>query len=320
MIKCKECGFESDRLQWTHFRYNCTGRFKNGREYRSAYPGALLVDPELSKKTAITLENFIKKYGEVEGKNKWNTYREKQAISNSLEYKKEKHGWTSDQFDAFNKSRAVTLENMIIKHGETKGIELWSQYCDRQKYTKTKEYFISNYGEVNGLQKYLEINRKKSEPHDPKLLSEKLGISIDQAVDVIANRGSYKYTSLLEQEFINLLELRIGPLDHTSLKLPFGRWIDSISKYVVYDIKHKDCIIEFNGDYWHANPKIYNKTDLIRGTPASDIWKKDSIKINEATKLGYRTLIVWESDFIKNKQAIVEETAKWILKEQRSIQ
>ena len=317
MIKCKECGFEAARLQWTHFRYNCTGRFKNGKEYRNAYPDALLVDPALAKKTAITLENFIKKYGEIEGEIKWNSYKEKQAKSNSLEYKKEKYGWTADTFSTFNKSRAVTLENMIAKHGEIKGIELWNQYCDRQRYTKTKEYLISKYGEPLGLQKYLEINRKKSEPHDPKLLAEKLKISIDQAVSIIVSRGSYKYTSLLEQEFISLLELKIGPLDHTSLKLPFGKWISSISKYVVYDIKHKDCIIEFNGDYWHANPKIYNKNDLIRGTSALDIWKKDSIKLNEATRLGYRTLTVWESDFIKNKQAIVEETVKWILNEQQ---
>lgn len=317
MIKCKECGYEADRLQWTHFKYNCTGRFKNGREYRNAYPDAELVDPALSKKTAVTLENFIKKYGEVEGKNKWNTYKRKQALSNSLEYKKEKHGWTADQFKAFNKSRATTLENMIAKHGEIQGIELWNQYCNRQKHTKTKEYFISKYGEIDGLQKYLEINRKKAEPHDPKLLAEKLEISIDQAVTIIASRGSYKYTSLLEQEFIKLLEAKIGALDHTSIKSPFGKWIDSISAYVVYDIKHKNCIIEFNGDYWHANPKIYKKTDLIRGTPASDIWKKDSVKMNEAKKLGYRTLTVWESDFINNKEVIIEETAQWILKEQQ---
>ena len=29
MVKCLECGFESSRLQWTHFKYNCTGRFAN---------------------------------------------------------------------------------------------------------------------------------------------------------------------------------------------------------------------------------------------------------------------------------------------------
>lgn len=50
MPKCLECGFESSRLQWTHFRYKCTGRFKNGTEYKKAYPNALLVDEEIAKK------------------------------------------------------------------------------------------------------------------------------------------------------------------------------------------------------------------------------------------------------------------------------
>lgn len=59
MIKCLECGIESNRLQWTHFKFNCTGRFKNGCEYQLAYPNALLVDESIVKKTAVTLDNVI---------------------------------------------------------------------------------------------------------------------------------------------------------------------------------------------------------------------------------------------------------------------
>ena len=60
MPKCLECGFEASRLQWTHFKYKCTGRFSNGREYKKVYPSALLVDKELAKNTAITKNNLIK--------------------------------------------------------------------------------------------------------------------------------------------------------------------------------------------------------------------------------------------------------------------
>ena len=55
MPKCLECGFEAPRLQWTHFRYNCTGRFKNGTEYRRVYHDAELVDKNISKKFFIVL-------------------------------------------------------------------------------------------------------------------------------------------------------------------------------------------------------------------------------------------------------------------------
>lgn len=316
MIKCKECGFESNRLQWTHFKYNCTGKFKNGREYQQAYPGSLLVDPALAKKTAVTKENFIKKYGEEDGLARWNSYCQKQAKTNSFEYKKQKFGWSKDQFDEYNKSRAATLEHMINRYGEITGLALWAEYCDRQKYTKTKDYLISKYGADVGMQKYLDINKRKSDPHDPKRLSEKLGITLDQAVGIICSRGVFKYTSDLEQEFINAIEQKIGILEHTSIRSPFGKWSTNLSTYVVYDIKHKDCIIEFNGDYWHANPKIYSASDKIRGKLASEIWKRDAEKISVASTAGFRMLVVWESDYLENREKIIEDTIKWILNEQ----
>lgn len=317
MPMCKECGFVSERLQWTHFKFKCTGKFKNGKEYQKAYPGSKLVDDKLAKKTAVTLENLKKKYGDIVGQIKWNEYRNKQSYTNSFEYKKEKFGWTRDQFNDYNSSRAITLENMINRHGEEDGLIKWVEYCDRQKFTKSKAYLIEKYGLEKGTEKYLEINRKKREPHDPKSLSEKLFISLDDAVSLICNRGTFKYTSLLEQEFIKLLESQIGPLDHSSLKDPFGKWCCKLDRYVVYDIKHKDCIIEFNGDYWHANPKIYNETDKIRGTFVKDIWNYELEKINLAKNLGYRIMVIWESDFLDDKIKTIEKVKKWISNEQQ---
>jgi hypothetical protein len=313
---CKECGFTSSRLQWTHFKYKCTGKFKNGEEYQIAYPDSKLVDDHLAKKTAVTLDNLKKKYGDKIGQIKWDEYRKKQAYTNSFEYKKEKFGWTEDQFKEYNLSRAVTLENMVERHGEEVGLIKWDEYCDRQKFTKSKTYLIEKYGVEQGIEKYLEINRKKSEPHDPKILSEKLGISLDDAVSLICNRGTYKYTSLLEQEFIKLLETQIGPLEHSSLKNPFGKWCHLLNRYVVYDIKHKDCIIEFNGDYWHANPKKYHNTDRIRGIPVKDIWNFDLEKINLVKNSGYRVMVIWESEFLDNKIETIEKVKQWILNEQ----
>ena len=81
---------------------------------------------------------------------------------------------------------------------------------------------------------------------------------------------------------------------------------------MIYDIKHKDCIIEFNGDYWHANPKIYDNDDLIRGTKAEDIWKRDALKISIAESHGFRTFVVWENDYINNKEKIIKDVVEWI--------
>lgn len=318
MVKCLECGAEERRLQWTHFKFKCTGRFQNGKEYMAAYPGAKVVDSDLAACTAITLNNLMKKYGDDEGKLRWEQYKQKQAYSNSYEYKNKKYGWTLEEFNQYNSSRAVTIENMIQKYGEQIGIEMWEKYCERQAYTNTLNYFIEKYGNEKGKQKYIEINRKKG-VNNPNVVAERLGVSIDEAVDIILSRQNTGiYSSNSELEFVELLEQGLNTsIEHSNKTNPFGKWSDYLNTYVVYDIKHLDCIIEFNGDYWHANPKTFQPDTLIRGIKASDIWEKDRLKLQTAKDLGFRVLTVWESVFKNNKEKTIKQVTKWILQEQK---
>jgi hypothetical protein len=317
MVKCLECGFESSRLQWTHFKYKCNGKFANGKEYMLAHPGAKIISEELAKTTAVTKENLIKKYGEIDGSARWEQYRDKQAKTNSFEYKHEKYGWTKENFDAYNSSRAQTLEKMIQRHGELDGAAKWEVYCLRQAYTNTKEYFIKKYGIDQGTKKYLEINQKKAISSNPMALSLHLGITVDEAAQIIISRRKNFFVSELEKEFTTLLLSAVGELDHYSLKNPYGKWSTLLNTYVVYDIKHQNCIIEFNGDYWHANPKIYAATAIIRGKTALDIRNRDMLKLKTATELGFSVLTVWESEFLANKEETINKVKEWILREQK---
>lgn len=316
MVKCLECGFEGPRLQWTHFKYKCTGRFANGREYMLAHPGAKVVSEDLAKTTAVTLSNLIKKYGEVDGTARWESYREKQSYTNSFEYKRSKYGWSESDFAKYNSSRSQTLSKMIERHGESTGAAMWEKYCLRQAYTNTKDYFISKYGVDDGTKKYLEINRKKLLPHNPELLAEHLSISIDDAASIIISRQKNFFISKLEKEFTTLLSNVIGPLECTSDKNPFGKWSPLLNTYVVFDIKHKNCIIEFNGNYWHANPKIYKDTAPIRGVTANDIWRRDQLKMQTVKNLGFSVLTVWEDEFTADKIGTIERVKTWILQNQ----
>jgi hypothetical protein len=308
MPKCLECGFEAPRLQWTHFKYKCTGKFNNGQEYMTAHPGAKTVDAELAQRTAVTLESFVRKYGEEEGARRFDSYRQKQADSNKLEYKKHKHGWTEEQYREYNLSRAITPETMIKKYGLEDGIRRYEDYCNKQKFTKSREYVVTTYGEA----KWEEINRLKTIPHNPVMLAERDNITIDQAVSKIAARHTCAYVSDLELEFVTELEKLVGKLDHTNKHSPYGKWDHENNRYVVYDVKHGSCVIEFNGDYWHANPAIYDAQDHIRGKSAQDIWSKDQIKLDIARKAGLNVKVVWEHDYRSNKDQVLKELAEWI--------
>lgn len=315
MIKCLACGFEAERLQWTHFKWKCSGKFSNSADYRKEFPDAPLVSPELAKRTAVTEEVMKSKYGDIEGELRWRSYCNKQAASNSFEYKKEKHGWTEEKFNEYNSSRSQTLEKMIQRHGEEVGTDKWIDYCERQCYTNTKAYFVEKYGYTAGNKKYIELNHKKNAVHDPVQISMTLGISIDEAVDIIIRRQNAKgfvLGSSIEIEFITEIEKRIGKLDHSTVNNPYGKWSPLLNSYVIYDIKHQDCIIEFNGDYWHANPTIYAETAIIRGRTATDIRLRDKQKLQTVIDLGFRTMTVWEQDYKFNKQETLESVIKWM--------
>jgi hypothetical protein len=315
MIKCLECGKDVNRLQWTHFKFKCSGKIINCNDYLEKYPTAKLVDESIAKKTTLSLENMIKKYGQVEGEKRWNSYREKQALSNQFEYKNKKHGWTKEQFDSYNSSRAITLKKCIERYGEKEGLSKWHSYCDKQAYTNTKEYFVEKYGIELGQKKYIEYNKQKGTSGSAIAVADKLNVTLDEAVEIILSRKSSKENlgSKIEKEFTELLESKIGKLEHTTFNKPFGKWCHDLNSYVIFDIKHQDCVIEFNGDYWHCNPEIYKENKKIIGNAfAKDVWEKDKKKIQTAINHGFRVLVVWENEFRKNKQETIERVIKWM--------
>lgn len=92
-----------------------------------------------------------------------------------------------------------------------------------------------------------------------------------------------------------------------------NKWLDSllvkerqfrIGKYVVdgYD-PIKNTIYEFNGDFWHGNPKIYNSDNInnISGKSFGYLYDKTLIKENYLKSLGYNIISIWESDFTQGK-------------------
>jgi len=90
--------------------------------------------------------------------------------------------------------------------------------------------------------------------------------------------------------------------------------IDIIQEFVIGRfivdglIEDKNIVIEFFGDYWHLNPKIYLPTAKKRGNvSAEEVWKFDESRIQYLTDLGYKVFVIWETDWRTNKNAIIEQ-------------
>ena len=73
-----------------------------------------------------------------------------------------------------------------------------------------------------------------------------------------------------------------------------------INRYIC-DIFVKDLnlIIEYNGDYWHCNPKKFSSEYYHphKKKTAKEIWNEDKLRIDNLKKLGYNLEVIWESDF-----------------------
>lgn len=101
-------------------------------------------------------------------------------------------------------------------------------------------------------------------------------------------------------------------VDEIALKSPKEqRWV-----FPDFFDEDDSIIVEFYGNFWHANPDYYKPQDIIKlpklgEMTAEEIWKKDSERIDFIKNLGYdKIIIVWEKDYDEGKvtaQTIMEE-------------
>ena len=72
-----------------------------------------------------------------------------------------------------------------------------------------------------------------------------------------------------------------------------------------------NLIIEYNGDYWHCNPKKYDPDyfNQKKQKTAKELWEYDKNKIDLIKENGYNLEIVWESDF-KDDNTIINKIIK----------
>jgi len=75
-----------------------------------------------------------------------------------------------------------------------------------------------------------------------------------------------------------------------------------------------NLIIEYNGDYWHCNPKKY-KSDYYnkkKNKFAWEIWEYDKNKLELIKNNGYTLEVIWESDFKNNNKIIKHIIKKYV--------
>ena len=195
------------------------------------------------------------------------------------------NGYSEEEAHVKLVKRQTTFSKKICieKYGKEKGLKIWQERQDKWQST------LNNKSE----QEKEEINRKK--------------ISSNSFFSKISQELFWKlYNNINNNYKIFFKELNKEYI-----------FYDKISKkhfvYDYIDIDRKKCI-EFNGYFWHCKPGMYNEKyyNKIKGQTAKEIWEYDKIKNNFIISEGYKLLIVWEDEYKKDKQAVVNKCIKFI--------
>ena len=109
---------------------------------------------------------------------------------------------------------------------------------------------------------------------------------------------------MIEVEFSKHIE-QILPNVTKQLRLSNGS-----NRWFYYDVCYRNRIIEFHGDFWHARDNENVCTEK-RGS-LQEIRDRDERKKVIAESNGYELMEIWEGDYKKDKQGIIEKCIRFL--------
>lgn len=302
-VTCKICGMKAKQLGDAHFKVFHKSSLS---EYKKLYPDAKITSQTFLNEHLIGSNNPGSKEKTTEQERKERSpfcpeFYEKRGVKGDKARKK----FMTDL--AANRDYTVRLEYYTNKgYTEEEAVKMLH---DRQV-TFTLEKCIAKYGEEEGRRRYEERQRnwaaKMREKYDNGEYS----------------KVPYKLTSNMYSKFeiecINKIMEKVlsdsKGNDISEFTKQFEIFVKGLHKRFVYDLKYKDRIIEFNGDYWHCNPDSYAAdyfNTQIQMT-AAEKWKVDEIKRDIAISEGYKVLVIWESEYKKDPDTTVRKCVSFL--------
>lgn len=220
-------------------------------------------------------------------------------------YNKEWHQTSKDNFKLDKKNNVDKYPNRIeywIKKANG-DIELGKQlYKEHQ--TRDLKYFVKKYGEVEGTARHAAKTEKWVKTMSGKPIDELRRINESKV------RKSSCFYSKAEKEIFNSIKSQIpGLTEQVGIERPA-----TAKRFYIYDMCYKNKIIEYNGDFWHANPDIYTESFVnpYSKLTFNEIRKRDEDKLWVANNAGYDLMVVWESDYNKNKEELINKCLTYL--------
>ncbi len=130
------------------------------KKHNISYEEANVKIQDLKKRTTITLENLVRKYGE-EGHKRFESFKQKSAHTKEKYIIKYGNEW-EQHWDKYLKSKSCSLEKFIERYGESDGRRLFEEYQEKKSYSNSLACYIEKYGEAEGTLKYEAIQKSRN--------------------------------------------------------------------------------------------------------------------------------------------------------------
>lgn len=290
-VTCKECGLRGTKLQFHIQMVHKMSIF----DYKQKHDGAAIVCGNLLKKQSDSMKgennpgfNHGGKFSAFSDKFIGETTKE-EAIAKMKKTKNDNP-----------QNENTKLEYYTSKgYSEQEAINILS----KRQSTFSLSKCIEQLGEVEGKKRWLERQEKWLNTLNSKSEEEKLEI----------NRKKYPNIgriSKAEQEIFDILKEKLPDIMQQKPLL------NEDNKWFYYDICYNNKIIEYHGDYWHANPLTYDADHIFKrnnkNITAKHIWENNNMKIKTAINNNYEILVIWETDYNKDKNGTIEKCLNFL--------
>lgn len=228
-----------------------------------------------------------------------------------------------------------TERSFIIKYGDEKGVKLFKEKKVKEgklHSPRSVEYWVNKGFSIEesknkvseGQNKFSLVKcvEKYGEEEGKKIFTERQ----KKWQESLYKNGNLKsgYSKVSQDLFFDLLKYyeNVEELNYVMFAKKGGEFVltsdDGFYRYDFTDLLNKK-IIEYNGDNYHANPDTFIITDtpnpFRKNVTSEDIWKKDDVKLKLANKHKFDVLVIWDSEYKKDKEKVIKKCIKFLKNE-----
>jgi hypothetical protein len=241
-------------------------------------------------------------------------YKPFKTLENFIKDAKKIHGDRYDYSRVIYKGNRKKVKIICNRHGEFMQLPVnhicgkrGCQRCGVEKVSialaSTSEKFIKKSKKVHGNLYDYSLVQYKTNIIPVKIICKRHGIFVQSPNVHLSGHGCSKCTHRIskpETEFLDYLKI---PMENRDKYIT--RKDETVHKRYQIDALVGNGVYEFLGNYWHGNPRLFNRNDThpVLKRTYGEIYDYMIDKFDYLSLNGYKVTYVWEDDWEKFKKS-----------------